>query len=353
VGAGLSLWPNGMSALDRIGLGAQVRRRSVRDVDSALRSPSGELLVAADSSALERLLGDVSLVIHRAELLALLQAALPSDSVLTAAACTGFEESKGGVIARFADGSRVRARFVIGADGMHSTVRSALFGERAPRYAGYTAFRGLVRFDHRKLRAGISVGRGCQFGQAPMADGQVYWFATENAQRGHVAAGKTRREKLLERFADWHDPIPELIAATDEHAILHHDVFDREPLPTWGRGLVSLLGDAAHPMTPNLGQGANQALEDAVALADALRHGAAGELEGALRSYEEARRERANQVVLASRRVGRAMQLQSSWACAVRDALLKTRKARARPLDQIRRGAAAQPRRPRLTLSPS
>jgi len=116
VGAGLSLWPNGMSALDRIGLGAQVRRRSVRDVDSALRSPSGALLVAADSGALERLLGDVSLVVHRAELLALLHAALPSECVVTSAPCASVVESNGGVSARFDDGSCVRARFLIGAD---------------------------------------------------------------------------------------------------------------------------------------------------------------------------------------------------------------------------------------------
>jgi 2-polyprenyl-6-methoxyphenol hydroxylase-like FAD-dependent oxidoreductase len=174
-----------------------------------------------------------------------------------------------------------------------------------------------------------------------MADGQVYWFATENAPAGHADPSMTRREKLLALFRDWHDPIPQLIAATDEDAILHNDVFDREPLRAWGRGPITLLGDAAHPMTPNLGQGANQALEDAVALADALRVAGAGELELALRRYEGARRARANEVVLASRRVGRVMQLQSSWACAVRDALLRTSKARRMQLDQLQRLAGA------------
>ncbi|HMI89881.1 MAG TPA: FAD-dependent monooxygenase, partial [Polyangiales bacterium] len=152
VGAGLSLWPNGMSALDRIGLGAAVRRRGVRDLDSALRSSDGGLLVAADSAALERLLGDVSLVIHRAELLAMLHSALPPECVVSSARCAMVMEANGGVRASFDDGSHVHGRFLIGADGLHSTVRSALFGEQPPRYAGYTAWRGVAKLEHRKLR---------------------------------------------------------------------------------------------------------------------------------------------------------------------------------------------------------
>ena len=207
---------------------------------SALRSASGELLVAADSSALERLLGDVSLVIHRTELLALLHAALPRECVITSTQCCNVLETAGGVSARFADGSRVRARFLVGADGLHSTVRSVLFGEQPPLYAGYTAWRGIARFDHRQLKPGVAIGRGPQFGQAPMADGLVYWFATQNAPAGQAHAGMTRRERLLALFGDWHAPIRQLIAATDEDAILHNDVFDREPLRAWGRGPVTL-----------------------------------------------------------------------------------------------------------------
>lgn len=341
VGAGLSLWPNGIAALDRIGLGAQIRQHSLRDdMDGALRSWSGRIVVATDGAALQRLLGDVSLIIHRAELLALLRDALPASTVVTSATCTGFRDDGRGVTALFADGTDARGDFLVGADGIHSAVRAGLFGAAPAVYAGYTAWRAITAFDHARLRAGVSIGRGCQFGQVPMVDGRVYWFATENASAGRPAPAPGDRAALLELFGQWHDPIPELIAATDEAAILHNDIVDRSPATRWGMGRVTLIGDAAHAMTPNLGQGANQALQDAVALAAAIAEAAAGEIEPALRAYERVRLPRANAVVSASRQAGRVFQLASPLACRVRDALLATRVARAMQLNQLRRFAA-------------
>jgi 2-polyprenyl-6-methoxyphenol hydroxylase-like FAD-dependent oxidoreductase len=340
VGAGLSLWPNGIAALDRIGLGAQVRQRSVPDMDGALRSWRGRTVVATDGAALQRLLGDVSLIIHRADLLALLRDALPASSLVTSATCTEFRDEGRSVTALFADGTRGRGDFLVGADGIHSTVRAGLFGAAPPVYAGYTAWRAITAFEHSRLRAGVSIGRGCQFGQVPMADGRVYWFATENAPAGRPTPAAGERAALLELFGDWHDPIPDLVSATDAAAILHNDIFDRSPVERWGSGRVTLLGDAAHAMTPNLGQGANQALQDAVALAAAVTDAAAGDLEPALRAYERVRLRRANAVVSASRQVGRVMQLESPLACRVRDALLGTRAARWMQLSQLRRFAA-------------
>jgi 2-polyprenyl-6-methoxyphenol hydroxylase-like FAD-dependent oxidoreductase len=332
VGAGLSLWPNGLRALDAIGLGDAVRRLSVRDMDSALRSWRGRVLVAANGVELERLLGDVSLIIHRGDLLALLAGALPADAITTSAPCIGFDEDEGGVTARFAGGGEARGDLLVGADGIHSAVRSQLWGAAAPRYAGYTAWRAVVPFDHRRLAPGISIGRGCQFGQAPMAGGMVYWFASHSRPAGSRAAAGWRAE-LLDLFGKWHAPITDLIASTPDEDILQNDIIDRPPIDAWGRGRVTLLGDAAHAMTPNLGQGANQALEDAQALAASLRHqpDASG-----LRRYEEARIARANGVVTASYRIGRIMQLGNPVACWLRDRLLRTRRATRMQLEQLR-----------------
>jgi 2-polyprenyl-6-methoxyphenol hydroxylase-like FAD-dependent oxidoreductase len=334
VGAGLSIWPNGLRALGALGLAAEVRRRSLPDLESALRDRRGRVLVAASGAELEALLGDVSLVIHRAELLALLRRALPDEAIVTGSECLGFAESGRSIVARMADGSGPRGDLLVGADGLHSVVRAGLFGRERPRYAGYTAWRAVVRFDHRELTPGVSIGQGRQFGQVPMADGKVYWFATANGPPDQVRPDGGWRPHLEALFADWHAPIPALVGNTPEASILHNDIVDRDPIAVWGSGRVTLLGDAAHPMTPNLGQGANQALEDAVALAAALS--ATPDTAAALRAYEAARLPRANAVVVGSRRAGRVIQLANPLACWLRDALLRTRTATRMQQRQLR-----------------
>lgn len=346
VGAGLSLWPNGLRALDAMGLGNAVRARGVRDMESALRTWTGRVLVAANATELQALLGDVSLVIHRGELLGLLRRQLPADALVCGAALVDVSENERGINATFADGSTAQADFLIGADGINSVVRARLFGEAPPDYAGYTAWRGVARFDHARLLPGVSLGRGSQFGQVPLADGRVYWFATQNSPPRRARPEGGWKKALTELFGGWHAPIPQLLAATDELAILHNDIVDRPVRTSWGAGRVMLLGDAAHPMTPNLGQGANQALEDAQAMARAV----AGETsetasESAIArirgQYERERLAAANAVVVQSRRVGRVMQLTNPAACWLRDRLLRTRFAHRAQMSQLQRLVAA------------
>ena len=149
-----------------------------------------------------------------------------------------------------------------------------------------------------------------------MTGNHVYWYATRNAPAGkHYPSEKA---ELLHHFQGWHDPIPELIEATDESAILKNDIYDRPCLKSWGKGCVTLLGDAAHPMTPFLGQGGCQALEDAVVLAQSLRS-AAG-VEQTLRTYEARRIPRTTALVNRSRMIGRIAQLQNPLAVALRNA---------------------------------
>lgn len=320
VGAGLSLWPNGLRALDALGVGAAVRSRSIRDLSSALRRWDGRVIVAAGGAELERRLGDVALVLQRSELLALLRRELPDEALVTGASCVGFSAEGRGVSARFANGMTASGDVLIGADGVGSVVRARLFGASPPSYAGYTAWRGVVTFEHARVVPGISVGCGSQFGQVPMADGRVYWFATRNGPAGRVAPSAGWRPHLLETFAGWHAPVAELIGATPDESILHNDIIDRPPLGRWGHGRITLLGDAAHPMTPNLAQGAGQAIEDAVSLATVLA-GADDPVEG-LRTYEDRRRKRANGMVKVSRTVGNMSLLSSPLTTKVRDQLI-------------------------------
>jgi 2-polyprenyl-6-methoxyphenol hydroxylase-like FAD-dependent oxidoreductase len=335
VGAGLALWANAIRALDRLGLAGEVRANGVPEASPAIYSWSGEPLIAMSARAMERRLGEVSLVVHRADLQAILQRVLEPGTLRLGMRCTGFAQDSDGVIARFDNGETASGDLLIGADGIRSVVRAQLFGDTPPRYAGYTAWRAVAPFDHTRLTPGETLGRGVRFGMAPLSGGRAYWYATKNTSEGGRDQQGGRRRALLELFKGAHAPIEALIAATDEAAILRNDIYDRDPLPRWSDGCVTLLGDAAHPMTPNLGQGACQALEDAVVLADALRQ--IGDIAAALRAYEERRIGRTSTLVRQARQVGAVGQWQNPLACRLRDALMKYVVARvqARQLEQV------------------
>jgi 2-polyprenyl-6-methoxyphenol hydroxylase-like FAD-dependent oxidoreductase len=209
--------------------------------------------------------------LHRAELLDALHRAAGPDVVRLGARCVGLVQDAMAVTARFEDGREARGDLLIGADGLRSAVRSVLFGTDPPRYGGYSAWRAVTRFDPARLTPGETWGRGRRFGQWGMTGGRAYWYATESVPAGQGDPPEGRKQGLLALFCGWHEPVEDLIEATDESAILRNDVYDRPALHRWSVGRATLLGDAAHPMTPDMGQGACQAIEDAVILADCLR----------------------------------------------------------------------------------
>lgn len=321
VGAGLLVGANGLRALAELGVGDAVRAQSVPGIVGGFYTSAGRPLATISFDRLTQLVGEQSLVMHRADLLAILRDALPADAVRLGAACEAVEQDDAGVTLRLAGGSAERGDALVGADGLRSAVRAALFDDAPPRYAGYTGWRGVASFPHDELLPGELWGRGARFGMAPMSGGRVYWFATSNRPAGAPDAPIGRRAELLELLRGWHPSVTALVAATDEAAILRHDIYDRPPIARWAAGRVALLGDAAHAMTPNLGQGACQALEDAVVLARCLA--APGDVPAALRAYERARVPRANALVLQSRRVGAVGQWSNPLACAGRDALAR------------------------------
>lgn len=319
VGAGLSLWANAIRALDQLGLGAAIRAQALPETGGGIRTDQGELLMATSNAQLQARFGELSVMIHRAELHDLLRNALQQEIQL-GMECVTVEEEAQGVTVHFRNGQMARGDLLIGADGLHSQVRATLHGLQAPTYAGYTAWRAVVDFDVSRLQPGESWGAGARFGQIPMQGNRVYWFAAQNVAEGS-SSPQGEKQALLAHFGDWHAPIRALIEATPEAAILRNDIYDRPPLQSWGRGRITLLGDAAHPMTPNLGQGACQALEDAVILAQKLR--TTPDIEAALRAYEAARIPRTSMIVQQSRRVGWVGQWQQPLAVALRNALVK------------------------------
>jgi 2-polyprenyl-6-methoxyphenol hydroxylase-like FAD-dependent oxidoreductase len=318
VGAGLSLWANAIRALDDLGLGDVVRAASVPYDVGGLRTWDGTVLSSVSSEELSRLFGTPVIVMHRAELVAALMDAVPQGTIRLGAGCLRIVQDDQSVTAEFGDGSRASGDVLVGADGLVSACRASLHGDERPRYAGCTAWRAVVSFDTRAVRATETWGHGQIFGQVPLSGHRVYWYAAKGAPQG----GRSLRpkEELLGLFAGWHAPIEALIGAADEPAILRNDIFDRPPLTTWGAGRATLLGDAAHPMMPFLGQGACQAIEDAVVLGRHLR--GAADIASALRRYEAERAPRANAFVRRSRLVGQLARLRNPVLVRLRNTLL-------------------------------
>src|SRR5436305_7425284 len=320
VGSGLPLWSNALRSFHKIGLtdiyetlGAEVSAGSVS-------TWQGDVLADLRTVELLKRLGKINMVVHRAELLAWLLKTLGEDRVQLGMTCVGFTQDATGVSARFADGQEVRGDVLIGADGIHSVIRTQLFGLIKPRYVGYTCWRGLAH----TTRTGLETwawGKGCQFGITPMSQGRAYWFVQKYAREGEEDKPGERKNGILELFGDWHDPIPAVIEATAEPDILRNDIYELQRLYQWSHGRVTLLGDAAHAMTPNLGQGACVAIEDAVVLATCLNDTA--NIPAALKNYEKRRVTRTNNITRLAHFIGQAVQWENPILSVPRNILIK------------------------------
>ncbi|WP_395297906.1 FAD-dependent monooxygenase [Kitasatospora hibisci] len=323
-GAGISLAANGLRALTALGVGEAVEAVSRRQYTGGTRTPDGRRLARMDGAALERELGAPIIGIPRAALHRILRAALPAGALVVGADVTAVDTSHGSRVRVEYGGAALDADLVVGADGIGSALRRRLFPDHpGPAYSGSTVLRAITAHPVEGLDADFELtwGHGAEFGHIAFPDGRAEWHAVLNAP-----AGVRRPDPLAElrrRFADWHDPIPALLAATRPEAVLHHDVHElATPLPSFTAGRIALLGDAAHAMTPHLGQGACQALEDAVTLAAAV--GAEATVEAALDRYDAERRPRSQAVARDARRAGRmGQQLAHPLAVAVRNAAIR------------------------------
>lgn len=329
-GFGLSLFGNGLAALDAVGLENARRERGIvssgesggamASAAAGQRAPDGRLLSRLPASVAASVV-----VVHRADLRAVLRSGIAPGTVVTGAAVNGVSaDGRTVMVSKQPQGFDV----VVAADGLRSRVRSGWPIDPGVRYSGYRAWRGVTSqpVDVGGV-VGETVGRGLRFGIAPIEAGDragcVYWFA--------AVSGPAVRDPYpadLERFAGWHDPIPALLAATppsDRLVLPIKELAGR--LPTFRRGRCVLLGDAAHAMTPNLGQGGNQALEDAATLtallSDVDRDDAA-RIDAALDHYDRLRRPRTQRISRQAALLGRVLQARGPVTCRLRDVLLRT-----------------------------
>jgi 2-polyprenyl-6-methoxyphenol hydroxylase-like FAD-dependent oxidoreductase len=308
VGAGLAVAPNALKALDALGLGGEIRALAALQGEAGITRPDGRWIARTDAARAEARYGDPTVVVHRAALVGLLAGALAPDTLRTGVAVTDVDPDTGRVSTP--DGE-LTGDLVVAADGIDSAIRARLFPEHpGPVYAGVTSWRVVVPHPGGTLRPVEVWGRGTVFGIAVLGDGRVYCYATAPAPPGARAADE--KAELLRHFGGFAPPVPQLIRSAD--AVLRTDIrcLDRPP-DRFHHGRVALLGDAAHAMTPNLGQGACQALEDAVVLA-----ANAGRPAG-LAVYSAVRVPRTTEVAAASRRISRMTRMTAPAAVWARD----------------------------------
>ncbi|GAA3597128.1 FAD-dependent monooxygenase [Kribbella ginsengisoli] len=323
VGAGISVWPGAAAVLEELGVEGVAKAARLGEA-AGMRRWDGRWIVEAAELGIE-----LPVMLHRAQLHQLITDRLgPAVTIHTGATVTGLTQDADGVTVtatRVGSGgaasgeagagglepgsAEYRAELVVAADGIRSGIRGLLAPEyQGPRYSGYTAYRGIAELEVEDS-GGETWGRGQRFGFAKLIDGRIYWYATANREPG----GADDDVKTL--FANWHEPIPALLAATPN--VLRNDIYDLPtPLLPFVHGRVLLLGDAAHAMTPNMGRGACSAIEDAGALARVLRAGKD------LTAYDAERRPATTKLVKRSHQIGVLGQLDSKFACTLRDAVL-------------------------------
>jgi 2-polyprenyl-6-methoxyphenol hydroxylase-like FAD-dependent oxidoreductase len=305
VGAGIRLWPNAVRALDSLGVGDQLRTIAVPLGPGGMRRPDGTWLSRTDlGAAVSARFGDPILVVHRTELADLIVQALPFGAVQAGTSVLGVHIGADSVAATLiTEHSELDADLVVGADGVHSVLRRFLYPQHpGPSYLGASAWQMVVPTDVRTDGFESLGPAGRRFTVLPLAPNRLYCHATAaipiQAQRDDELA------ELARLFGDWHDPIPQILAGLTPATVLHHSVEHLlVPLPGYDRGRVALIGDAAHAMAPDLGQGGGLAIEDAVVLADLL--GEDRPVVPALHEFTAARQPRINEVVRRSRRAGR------------------------------------------------
>ena len=313
-GTGISIWPNALAALDRIGLGDEVRRAGGRVSAGAMRWHDGSWSRHPSAERMVTALGEPLVVVRRVALRDILTAALVQGTVTHGLAATGVISTDGPVRIRLSDSSTREADAVVGADGTHSVLARHLNGPLRHRYAGYTVWRGVAAYALDPDLAGETLGAGVEVGHVPLGTGHTYWFATERVAEGQRApAGELAY--LRSKLAGWAEPIPSILAATPARDVLRNDLYDRAPARSWARGAVVLVGDAAHPMRPHLGQGGCQAIEDAAVLADFTD--LSPDPATAFARFEAFRRPRVRALVRESRMIGDIVNLRPPVLSAV------------------------------------
>lgn len=329
VGAGIVLSFNGFEVMKRLELSQQVLDAGQILRKAAIVNKRFQNISSFDVSPLEQRLGGHMVALERSALHHILLNALPSDTVQWKKEGRSFQQREKDIVVDFTDGTHDAFDVLVAADGLHSPIREQLFPHSTPRYSGQTSWRAITPCcvpDEFRGCNWEAWGDGVRFGLVELPQNKVYWYAVAKAPLGEHDDRSKRLEQLLLMFAHYHPVVTEVLKQTSQDAILRTDISDIKPLTKWSEQRLVLLGDAAHATTPNLGQGGNQALEDAWALAACLAE--EKDFAIAIKRYESIRLDKANAVIRQSRLIGSVAHVECKSLAWLRDSLLRCTPAR-------------------------
>lgn len=308
IGAGIGIGSNAMQALIDLGIGQKVYKDGINLTTQIFLNSKGKKLNTIDFSALKTLYGQSNITIQRADLHRTLYTSIHKKSLFLNKRCLKVEQYDNGCTLYFSDDTTANYDYVIAADGIHSPIRKQYVPNSNPRYAGYMCWRGVAQ-AHKLVAKSTSVeilDRNGRFGYAPLKNGQIYWFACMNSTENNTFLHHLEKQQLAHLFKKFPQQVAEIILSTEQKDILHHDLYDIKPLKNFHFNRVILLGDAAHATTPNMGQGAGQAIEDALTFSQTLAE--YNDFQKAAQQYEKIRLAKTKKVTTLSRQIGIAAQ---------------------------------------------
>lgn len=322
IGAGFGLAANAMQAFEYLGLRQEVEKIGYYTERFAILDHKGNTLIAPDTQRLSSRYNQKNFTVHRADLHRFLLSKISSEQLLLGKRLQRFERTANRVLLVFEDGTRYRCRYLIVADGVKSVARQQLIPHTKPRYSGYTCWRATIDNGEIALRQGSETwGPKGRFGMTPLVGDRIYWYACVNATQNNGTCKNYSVQDLLRNFSSYHSPIPNILSSTKDEDLLWNDIIDIRPLSRFAYGNILLIGDAAHATTPNLGQGACQALEDVAVLSDEIRRNSS--VERAFKNFEKRRLKRTKYITDTSWRIGRAAQYTHPLMIGLRNSLLR------------------------------
>jgi 2-polyprenyl-6-methoxyphenol hydroxylase-like FAD-dependent oxidoreductase len=324
VGAGVGLAANAIQGLARLGVADAVIARGKELEALTILDEEDNIITNQDTRLLSKKYGISNFVIHRADLHDVLAQNLKPGTLQLNKRCQAINQEQNQVYVRFTDGTEDVADVLIAADGINSIVRQQLLPESKPRYAGYTCWRGVIDNPGVRLNTMISAETWApqgRVGMAPLPGNRIYWYVCINAPEQDEGMRQMTPAQLAAHFTGVHEPVQEVLAATRPDQLIWGDISDLKPLKKFVFNRIVLLGDAAHATTPNMGQGACQAIEDAVVLGQCLAQDAT--IVSALANYEKRRLARTAKVIRLSRMLGWVSQWENRLLVKARNAVFR------------------------------
>lgn len=317
--SGVVLGANAIQALTELGVKEEVMKHGFSTDRCTILSETGKELTELYHHSNDY---PTYTSIHRHDFIRILSKHIQLDEISFHENLTDFMYSPDGIELYFENGKQVATKYMIGSDGLHSNIRHQIEPMKKLRFAGYTCWRGIVHDcpDHFEKRFTETWGAKGRFGIIPLSGNQLYWYALKNCTRNDPELSSWTTKELLHNFSTYHDPIPQLIERTSDQDILHHDIYNLAPLTQFTYEHVILIGDAAHAATPDLGQGACQAIEDAYYLSKSLE--SENSLQKAFKKFEERRIARTRKITHHSRILGKVAQIDNPILCSIRNKML-------------------------------